>query len=113
MKIRKLWKLPEGRDCYLDLQSSVALLYIKIQNEAGQSFSNRTHWSEQTLSSQNTGDNSMHVCHHMVNTEIRLIIFFTVEDGDAPHSQQKQDQDLTVAQTMNTSLKNSDLNGRN
>ena len=55
----------------------------------------------------------MHVCHHMVNTEIRLIIFFTVEDGDAPHSQQKQDQDLTVAQTMNTSLKNSDLNGRN
>ena len=31
----------------------------------------------------------MHVYHQMVNTEIRLIIFLTVEDGDAPYSQQK------------------------
>ena len=37
----------------------------------------------------------------MVNTEIRLIIFFAAKDGEALYSQQKQDQELTVAQTMN------------
>ena len=46
----------------------------------------------------------------MVNTEIRLIIFFTTEDGKALYSQQKQDQELTVAQIMNSLLPNSDLN---
>ena len=34
----------------------------------------------------------------MVNTKIRLIIFFAAKDGEALHSQQKQDQELTVAQ---------------
>ena len=38
----------------------------------------------------------------MVNTEIRLIIFFAAKDGDTLYSQQKQDQELTVAQIMNT-----------
>ena len=33
----------------------------------------------------------------MVNTEIRLIIFFAAKDGEAPYSQQKQDQEQTVA----------------
>ena len=46
----------------------------------------------------------------MVNTEIRLIIFFAAKDGEALYSQQKQDQELTVAQTMNPLLPNSDLN---
>ena len=36
----------------------------------------------------------------MVNTEIRLIIFFAVKDGEALHSQQKYDQELTVAQII-------------
>ena len=40
----------------------------------------------------------------MVNTEIRLIIFFAAKDGEALCSQQKQDQELTVAQTMNSLL---------
>ena len=31
----------------------------------------------------------------MVNTEIRLIIFFTAKDGEALYSQPKQDQELT------------------
>ena len=48
----------------------------------------------------------------MVNTEIRLIIFFAAKDGEALYSQQKQDQELTVAQIMNCLLPNSDLNGR-
>ena len=37
----------------------------------------------------------------MVNTEIRLIIFFAAKDGEALYSQQKQDRELTVAKTMN------------
>ena len=37
----------------------------------------------------------------MVNIEIRLIIFFVAEDRDALYSQQKQDWEVTVAQTMN------------
>ena len=44
----------------------------------------------------------------MVNTEIRLIIFFAAKHGEALYSQQKQDQELTVAQTMNSLLPNSD-----
>ena len=33
--------------------------------------------------------------HQMVNTEIRLIIFFAAKDGEAVYSQQKQDWELT------------------
>ena len=36
----------------------------------------------------------------MVNTEIRLIIFSAAKDGEALYSQQKQDQELTVAQIL-------------
>ena len=42
--------------------------------------------------------------------EIRLIIFFAVKGEEALYSQQKQDQELTVAQIMNSLLQNSDLN---
>ena len=45
----------------------------------------------------------------MVNTEIRLIVFFAAKDGEALYSQQKQDQKLTVAQIMNSLLQKSDL----
>ena len=38
----------------------------------------------------------------MVNTEIRLIIFLVVKDEEALYSQQKQDQEPTVAQIMNS-----------
>ena len=44
----------------------------------------------------------------MVNSEIRLIIFFAAKDGETLYSQQKQDQELTVAQIMNSLLLNSD-----
>jgi len=45
----------------------------------------------------------------MVNTEIRLIIFFTAKGRGALYRQQKQDWELTVAQIMNSLLPNSDL----
>ena len=38
----------------------------------------------------------------MVNTEIRLIIFSAVKDGEILYSQQKQDQELTEAQIRNS-----------
>ena len=41
-----------------------------------------------------------------------MIIFFAAEDGEALYSQQKQDQELTVDQIMNSLLQNSDLNWR-
>ena len=47
--------------------------------------------------------------HQMVNTEIRLIIFFAAKDGVALYTQQKQHPELTMAQIMNSLLPNSDL----
>ena len=44
----------------------------------------------------------------MVKTEIKFIIFFATKDVEALYSQQKQDQELTVAQIMNSLLPNAD-----
>ena len=48
----------------------------------------------------------------MVNTKIRLIIFFAVKDEETQYSQQKQDLELTVAQIMSSLLQNSGINER-
>ena len=48
----------------------------------------------------------------MVDTEIRLIIFSAAKDGGALYSQQKQDQELTVALIISSLLQNSSLNER-
>ena len=48
----------------------------------------------------------------MVNIKIRFIIFFPAENEETLYSQQKQDQELTVAYIMNSLLQNSDLNWR-
>ena len=50
---------------------------------------------------------STHGHHQMVNTGIRLIIFFVAKDGEALYSQQKQNLELTVAQIMSSLLQNS------
>ena len=57
-----------------------------------------------------TTQENTHGHHQMVNTETRLTIFFAAENGEALYSQQKQDQDLAMAQIMNSLLPNSDLN---
>ena len=54
---------------------------------------------------EDTREDSTHGHHQMVNTEIRLIIFFAAVE-------QKQDWELTVTQIMNSLLPNSDLNWR-
>ena len=84
---------------------------LGVWNEAGQRLIEfcREHALviENTLFQQHKRD-SIHGHHQMVNTEIRLIIFFAAKDGEALYSQQKQDQELTVAQIMNSLLPNSD-----
>ena len=65
--------------------------------------------TQKTPSSNNTRDNTKHGHHQMANTEIRLIIFFAAEDGEALYSP-KNNGELTVAQIMNSLLPNSDLN---
>ena len=62
--------------------------------------------------SNNTKDNSIHGHHQMVNTEIRMIIFFSAKDVEALYSQQKQDEKLTVAQIMTSLLQTSNLSLR-
>jgi len=39
----------------------------------------------------------------MVNTKIKLIRFFETKGGEAAYGQQKQDLELTVAQTISFS----------
>ena len=48
-------------------------------------------------SSNNTREESTRGHHQRVNTKINLITFFAAKDGEALYSQQKQDQELTVA----------------
>ena len=82
-----------------------------MQNEAGQrliDFCQENALVIANTSSNNTREDSTHGHHQMINTEIRLIIFFAAKDGEALYSQQKQDQELTVAQIMNSLLPNSD-----
>ena len=89
---------------------------LKVQNKTGQSLTEFCQKNTLVIakpSSNNTREDSTHGHHQMVDTEIRLIIFFAIKDGEALYSQQKQDQEPTVAQIMNSLLPNSDLNWRN
>ena len=63
---------------------------LGVQNEA------RQRRIEQTPSSNNTREDSTHGHHQMVNTEIKLIIFFAAKEGEALSSQQKQKQCCTA-----------------
>ena len=84
-----------------------------MQSEAGQRLT-------EFCQEKNTGHNkhplpstqemTTHGHHQMVNTEVRLIIFFAAKNGEALYNQQKQDRELTVAQIMNSLSPNSDLN---
>ena len=67
---------------------------LRVQNEAGQRLIK--FWQENALVIVNTlltttQEDSTHEHHQMVDTEIRLIIFFAAKDGEALYSQEKQD----------------------
>ena len=86
---------------------------LGVQNKAGQRLTEFCQENTLVIANthfHNTREDSTHGHHQMVNTEIRLIIFFEAKAGEALYSQQKQDQELTVAQIMNSLLPNSDLN---
>ena len=85
---------------------------LEVENEAGQRLIEFC--QENALAIANTlfQQHKRRLCtrhHQMVNTEIRLIMFFAAKDGEALYSQQKQDWELTVAHIMNSLLPNSDL----
>ena len=86
---------------------------LGVQNEPGQRLTEScqdTALIISNTSSRNKREDSTHGNHQTANTEVRLITFLAAKDGEAPYSQQKQDQELTVAQIMNSLLPNSDLN---
>ena len=72
----------------------------------------REHTSHSKHPLPTTQEKTTHGHHQMVYTKIRLIIFFAAKDGEALYRQQKQDQEWTVAQIMNSLLPNSDWNWR-
>ena len=80
------------------------------QGKSQQNFAKRTGHSKHPLPT--TQEKTLHGHHQMINKKIRLIIFFTAKDEEVLYSQQKQDQELTVAQIMNSLLPNSALNRR-
>ena len=84
---------------------------LEMRNEAGQRLIEFCQENALVIANtlfQNTREDSTHGYHQMVNTKIRLIIYFAAKDGEALYSQQKQDWELTVAQIMNSLLPNSD-----
>ena len=87
---------------------------LGVQNETGQRLivlpREHTDYSKHPLPT--TQEKTTHGYHQMVNIKIRLIIFFAAKDGEALYSQQKQDQEMNVAQIMKSLLSNSDLNSR-
>ena len=81
-----------------------------VQTEAGKRLIEfcRTDHSKHSLPT--IQEKITHGHYQVVITEIRFIILFAAKDGEALYSHQKQDQELTVAQIMNSLLPNSDLN---
>ena len=77
---------------------------LGVQNEAGQRLTEFC--QENALVIANTlfqqHKRQLYTWTSPVNTKIRLIIIFAAQDGEALYRQQKQDQELTVAQIMNS-----------
>ena len=79
---------------------------LGVQNEAGQRLTifSREYTGHSTHPFPTAQETTMCGHHQMVNTEIRLIIFFAVGTGEALYSRQKEDLERTVAQTMSSLL---------
>ena len=75
---------------------------LGVQNEAGQRLTEFCQENALVIANTLFHVMSTHGDHQMVNTEIRLIIFFAAENGESMHSQQKQYQELIVAEITNS-----------
>ena len=84
--------------------------HLGIQNEAGQRLINFC--QENTLGIANTlfqqHKRRLYIWTSPDGQHRNWIIFFVAKDGEALYSQPKQDQELTVAQIMNSLLPNTD-----
>ena len=85
---------------------------LGVQNEAEQRLIEFSEESTLVITPSSNNIRKASACghHQMVNTEIRLIIYIAAKDGEALYRQQKQDQELTVTQIMNSLLANLGLN---
>ena len=88
---------------------------LGVQYEAGQKLTE--FWQENTLVTVNTvfqqHKRRLYTWTSQTGqTEIKLILLFAAEDGEALYSQQKQDQELTVAEIISSLLQNSGSNWR-
>ena len=66
---------------------------LGVQYEAGQRLTEFCQENALVIANtlfQQTKDDSTHGHHQIVNSEVRLIIFFAVEDGEALYSQQNK-----------------------
>ena len=66
---------------------------LGVHNEAGQGLIKFCQENALVIAStlfNNTREDSTHGHHQMVNTEIRLIIFFAAKDGEALYSQKNK-----------------------
>ena len=93
-----------------EIRGVIGKFGLGVQNEAGQRLTEFCQENTLVIASTlfPTQQKTTHGYHHMTKIEIRLIIFFAAKDEAALYSQQKQDQELTVAQIMNSLLPNSD-----
>ena len=67
---------------------------LGVQNEAGKwiiDFCQENALVMKTPSFNNTREDSTHGHHHMINTKIRLIVFFPAKDGETLYNQQIED----------------------
>ena len=66
---------------------------LRVQNEAGQTLIEFCQENTLVIAksfSNNTGENSTHGYHQIINNDIRLIAFLGAEDGEAPYIQQNK-----------------------
>ena len=76
---------------------------LRVQNKVGQRLTVLPR--EHTGHSKHSLPTTQEMTLHMANSDIRLIILFAAEDGEALYHQQKQDWELTMAQIMNSIAK--------
>ena len=103
------WNLKVGSQEIPGVTDKFVLEYEISKSKSNRVFREYTMVIANTLFN-NTGEDSTHGHHHMVNTKIRLITFFAAKDREPLYSQQEQDWELPVAGSMNSLLPNSDLN---
>ena len=91
-----------------EIPTVTAKFGLEVQNEAGQRLTEFCQENALVIAKTIFQQHKRRL--YTCTSPDELIIFFAAKNGEALYSQPKQDQELTVAQTMNSLLPNSDLN---